>query len=327
MLSQTARSLIEDMIAANSIKDDQLLQLRREFGADMEISAEEADILFQLDAVEKKPEDWADYFVLVMTTYLVHQGRPEGHINDAMASWLITRIDHDGVVSTETELRLLLNVLKVAEKPGERLESYALKQVKEAVMTGNGYIGRDKLTPGTIGKAEIDLLRAIFYSMGSDGGMGISKLEAQEIFALNEATAGKDNHPEWQRLFVQAIANHLMMIAAPAAPSTQELLKQEKWLEDTEISVTGFWSNLSPTSIVDAFKETFGLKSNAPQSFILDKAAMEEAEEITYSEASWLVQALQKDGGIDPNERALLDFIRAECPAIDAQLKPLLDAA
>ena len=46
MLSQTARSLIEDMIAANSIKDDQLLQLRREFGADMEISAEEADILF-----------------------------------------------------------------------------------------------------------------------------------------------------------------------------------------------------------------------------------------------------------------------------------------
>ena len=54
---------------------------------------------------------------------------------------------------------------------------------------------------------------------------------------------------------------------------------------------------------------------------------MEDAEEITYSEASWLVQALQKDGEIDPNERALLDFIRAECPAIDAQLKPLLDAA
>ncbi len=327
MPSQTAKDLIEKMISSDAMRDDDLLLLRREFGADMEISTEEADILFRLDALASKPDAWADYFVLVMTTYLVHQGRPEGHINDAMASWLITRIDHDGVVETETELRLLLNVLKVAERPGDRLESYAIKQVKDAVMTGKGYVGRDKLTPGVIGKAEIDLLRAVFYSVGSAGGMGISKLEAQEIFALNEITSGKENHPEWQRFFVGAIANHLMMIAAPAAPSTQEVLRQEKWLEDNDVSLKRFWSNLSVSRFESAIREVFGLKSDAPQSFILDDAAMDSAEEITYSEASWLVQAIQRDGQIDPNERALLDFIRAECPAIDEQLKPLLDVA
>ena len=187
---------------------------------------------------------------------------------------------------------------------------------------------RDRLTPGVIGKAEIELLRTVFYSVGSDGGMGISKLEAEEIFTLNEITSGKDNDPEWQRFFVGAIANHLMMIAVAETPTTQDLLAREKWLE-SETSLGGFWSGLSARSVINAFAETLGFKSNEsqPSSFIMDVEATNQAEKITSSEAGWLIKALQRDGQIDANERALLDFIRAECPAIDAQLKPLLDAA
>jgi len=70
MPSQTAKDLIEKMISSDAMRDDDLLLLRREFGADMEISTEEADILFRLDALASKPDAWADYFVLVMTTYL-----------------------------------------------------------------------------------------------------------------------------------------------------------------------------------------------------------------------------------------------------------------
>ena len=81
--------LIDKITAANAMTDDQLLDLRRAFGADMAIDGREADALFELDKIAKKPEGWADYFVLILTTYLVHQGRPEGYINDAMAAWLI----------------------------------------------------------------------------------------------------------------------------------------------------------------------------------------------------------------------------------------------
>ncbi len=327
MPSDNAAKLIKDMLSANAMTPEQLLELRREFGADMKISMSEADALFQLDALDTKPADWADYFTLVLTTHLVHQGQPEGHINEAMASWLIARIDHDGVVETETELRLLLNVLKVAEAPGERLEAYALKQVKEAVMTGRGYVGHSKLTPGVIGKAEIELLRRVFYSAGSAGGMGITKLEAEEIFALNEATSGKDNDPEWQRFFVGAIANHLMMVAAPATPSKEELLRREDWL-NSEKSLKGSWASLGFKDVLNAFAEVFGRKSSdAPRSFVMDDAAHKDAVQITEAEASWLVNAIRKDGQIDANERALLDFIREECPEIDAGLRPLLDAA
>ena len=189
--------LIDDMKAANAMTAEQLLQLRRAFGADMSIDAREADALFVLDTLESKPEGWADYFVLVMTSYLVHETVPHGYINDAIAAWLIARIDHDGVVETETELRLLMNVLKIAEQPGERLEAYAINQVKEAVLSGRGRVGQNTLTPGVIGKAEVELLRRVFYSVGGDGGMGITEMEARQIFELNEATSGKENDPEW----------------------------------------------------------------------------------------------------------------------------------
>lgn len=304
---------------------EQLLTLRREFGSDLEISATDADKLFALNAVETKPEEWEDYFVRLMTTYLVHQGRPEGHINDAMASWLITRIDHDGVVETETELRLLMNVLKVAEVPGERLESYALKQIKEAVMNGRGAVGQEILEPGVIGKAEVELLRRIFYSVGSAGGMGITRMEAEEILALNEAASGKDNDPEWQRFFVGAIANHLMMVAAPAPLTAEEIKRREAWL-NADVDLNGFWAPLTPAAIFGAFADLFGRRQgDLPKSSILNLESHKEAVRISDTEAQWLVNAIQKDGMIDANERALLDFIRKECPEIDEGLRPLLD--
>lgn len=320
--------LMTDMKAANAMTDAQLLELRRAFGADMSIDGREADAIFELDKLAVKPEGWADYFTLILTTYLVHQGQPQGYINDAMAAWLIARIDHDGVVETETELRLLMNVLKVAEKPGDRLEAYALKQVQEAVLNGRGKVGQDMLTPGIIGKAEVELLRRVLYSVGGDGGMGISRMEAEYIFALNDKTSGLDNHPDWQRLFVGAIANHLMMIAAPAKLDLSEVQRREAWLEGNSGVVSGF-SKLKVTDILGAFKDVLGLRKADPTGgfSVLNVENMRQSEKITSDEASWLVNAFKTDGVIDANERALLDFIREECPAIDESLKPLLDAA
>lgn len=327
-----ATQLIADMKAANAITEAQLLELRRAFGADMTIDGREADVLFELDKLSTKPEDWADYFTLILTTYLVHQGQPQGYINDGMAAWLIARIDHDGVVETETELRLLMNVLKVAEQPGDRLEAYALKQVIEAVTYGRGRIGHDMLTPGIIGKAEVELLRRVFYSVGGDGGMGITRMEAEHIFALNDATSGRDHHPDWKTFFVGAIANFLMMIAAPDKIDVYEMKRREAWLTNghgNRNSGESRFAGLNARAILDAFKEAFGFKAqDLTGGFeILDEASVQQSEKITATEANWLVKALYNDGVIDANEQALLDFIRQECPAIDDSLRPILDAA
>ncbi len=327
-----ATQLIADMKSTNAMTESQLLELRRAFGSDLEINGREADILFELDKLASKPQGWADYFTLLLTTYLVHQGQPEGHINEAMAAWLITRIDHDGVVETESELRLLLNVLRVAAKPGDRLEAYAIKQVKEAVISGRGRVAKDTLTPGVIGKAEVELLRQVFYSLGGHGGVGVTRKEAEHIFALNEATSGRENDPEWQTFFVGAIANHLMTIAAPEKMESATLKRREDWLTNGHGSRTpgeGRFEGLNPRAVFQALKEVFGLKAKETNSgySLLDVEAVNQAEKITAGEANWLVRALYADGEVDANERALLNFIRFECPAIDEALKPLLNAA
>ena len=344
-----ATQLIADMKAANAMTDAQLLELRRAFGADMAIDGREADVIFELDKLATKPDGWADYFTLILTTYLVHQGKPIGYINDAIAAWLIARIDHDGVVETETELRLLMNILKVAEVPGERLESYALNQVKEAVISGRGRVGQDSLTPGIIGKAEIEVLRRIFYGVGGDGGVGISRMEAQRIFELNELTKGRDNDPEWQRFFVGAIANHLMMIAAPGKVDRTEVLRREAWLENTDIKTGGIWANFKFDDFVTNLREIFSSKARFNAAIdplsefsqsdptetetilddftILNKAEVKSSERVTFIESQWLIKALQADGEFDDNERALIKFIREECPDIDESLRPLIDAA
>ncbi len=331
MPNETATRLIAEMKAVNAMTDAQLLELRRAFGADLAIDGREADAIFELDKLASKPKDWADYFTLILTTYLVHQGQPQGYINDAMAAWLIARIDHDGVVETETELRLLMNVLKVAEKPGDRLEAYALKQVLEAVTHGRGRVGHDMLKPGIIGHAEVELLRRIFYSVGGDGGMGITRMEAEHIFALNDATSGREHAPQWRTFFVGAIANHLMMIAAPEKIELDEMKRREDWLTNGHgrNPGEGWFAGVTPRAVFNAFKEVFGMKPQDPTGgfSILNQAGMQHSEKITADEASWLVRALQNDGEIDANERALLEFIRLECPAIDESLRPLLDAA
>ena len=324
--------LIAEMKAADAMTDAQLLELRRAFGKDMEIDGQEADIIFELDKLASKPEGWADYFTLILTTYLVHQGKPEGYINDAMAAWLITRIDHDGVVETETELRLLMNVLKVAEQPGDRLEAYAINQVKEAVVSGRGRVGQDTLTPGVIGRAEVELLRRVFYSVGGDGGMAITRMEAEQIFALNDATSGRDNDPEWKKFFVGAIANHLMMIAAPEKVDLTGMKRREDWLTNGHGRTApgeNKYAGFSARAVLEAFKETFGLKAKDPTGgfSILNEVNLKQSEKITSDEASWLIRTLQADGEIDANERAVLDFIRQECPDINESLRPLLDAA
>ena len=323
-----ATKLIAEMKAANTMTDAQLLELRRAFGADMDINGQEADVLFELDALATKPEGWADYYTLVLTTYLVHQGQPAGYINDAMAAWLIARIDHDGVVETETELRLLMNVLKVAQKPGDRLEAYALRQVLEAVTTGRGIVGHNQLTAGVIGQAELQLLRQVFYGVGSAGGMGISKMEAQHIFALNEATKGRDNHPDWQRFFVGAISNHLMMISAPVPLPLKEIQRREAWLESNE-GMAGF-RGVTLSGFVKAFKSVFVRDAEEDPTgglTILNAKRFRHAERITENEAHWLITALRADGEFDANERALLEFIRRECPDINQSLTPFLNAA
>ena len=72
---------ISEIKARGSIKDADVLKLRRNYYDDGHITAEEADIIFALnDACPVQDPAWADCFVETITDYIVDQAKPEGYL-------------------------------------------------------------------------------------------------------------------------------------------------------------------------------------------------------------------------------------------------------
>ena len=318
------KELIAEITALGELTDAGLLTLRRATSQDFEISPTEADALFVINDTMNTPDGWREYFINAISHFLISETVPIGYVTDAKASWLIARIAQDGEVCTETEIGILMSVLKTAHNVTERLEKFALELVKAAVISGNGYWGQNRaLQPGVIGEAEVDLLKTVLYAVSSDTGASISQMEAETLFELNEQCDSNQNHPAWQRLFVGAIANHLMALSAWEEPTANEILRREAWLEDK--SPLGMLDLGNIAKSFSAWRDQ--RQSNKVTATHMNRKAVANAERIIATEASWLIDRLNRDGDIDVNERALLDFLAEECPDVHASLKPLIRAA
>lgn len=66
-------------------------------------------------------------------------------------------------------------------------------------------LAEEILEDGVIDAKEAAILRERIFADGK-----IDREEADLLFRLNDAVSGKDNHPAWQQLFVQAITAHVL---------------------------------------------------------------------------------------------------------------------
>jgi hypothetical protein len=325
----SAVSILE-IKARGSIKDADVVKLRRSYYDDGCISEEEADTIFGLnDACPVQDPAWADCFVETITDYIVNQAPPEGYITAANAQWLIERISRDGRVETKTELELLINVLDKARWAPQSLTRFALDQVKQSIINGDGPLRAGKtLAPGVVTEQDVDLLRRIIYSVASDGNVAVSHAEAEVLFAIDRSTAEGDNHPSWRDLFVKAIANCLMAASGHATPPREVALARDAWLERRgELSIDNLASGM-----VSGFKGLFGAyreqsaEARAIQRLTQQKIEIVTNETIMPLEASWLVEQIGREGKLTPNEKALLVFIKLERPGMDPGMDPALNA-
>ena len=328
-MRQDLNSLLQTLEAAKTVTPADVLALRREVFGDNHVSIAEADTIFRLNSTDvNRCAEWADFFMEAITDFVVRQTLPYGYVDESNASWLIARISHDNRVETMTELRTLINILKISRNSTDRLMKFALEQIKVAVVHGSGVIGRGRaLVPGVIGEAEVSLLRAVLFACGGEDNFAISRTEAEVIFDINDACRGADNHESWKLLFRQTIANHLMFIATHSAPSRDEALRREKFLTSRGDFASGF-GKLSVPSIAGALKSVFGAdKAQAQEAQWAQEAKISQAEMITEQEAAWLSARIGRDGQFDENERELMSWLAAECPQVHASLLPLIQAA
>jgi hypothetical protein len=313
---------IEDIVARGSITDPDVARFRRIFFEDGIVSSDEADLLFQINgACRSTGSGWNAFLIEAVTDYLVFQAHPQGYVTLDNAHWLFDRFSRFNLNGSKLALDLAVNVLEKARWAPVSLTTFALDQVKQAVITGTGPLrGPGSAPAGTITVGEVDLLRRILYAFGGDSHVAVTRAEADVLFDIDEAVENNTPNPAWTDLFVKAVANVIMATSGYAVPSREEALRQEASLADADqkTSVMAFLltmvrSNLS--AVRDAYHDQT-IEERALARLEHQRIEIITNETITEAEASWLAGRLIRDGRLSPSETALVAYLRQETPRL-----------
>lgn len=306
-MSMHFRELAEQAMADGAVSAEEVLSLRREGWSNGAIDADEADAIFVLnDHLKSSGPEWSDFFVEAISEYIVHSVAPRGYVSEDQGEWLIERIDSNGRLDSMTELELLAKVLEKATGVPEHLRSYALNQIEQAVLTGEGPT-RDggMLEKGNVTDGEASLLRRMIFAAGGDRPAAVSQREAEMLFRLKDATLGADNAPEWKRLFVQGIGNYLQGFGGKEPLSSERAAELEGFMNNTAGGIGSFLSRMSHSNVKSGFANTFGHK---PDVVDMDADAAT-AHAVTETEQAWLQGRIDANGQVDEYDQALLDFL------------------
>lgn len=308
------RELASKVAADGAITPDEVLALRREGWGDGKITPDEAETLFAInDHVTGMNTEWSDFFVEALGEFIINAVEPRGYVSEAQADWLIGRIDHDGRLDSLTELELLVRLAERALSVPQRLRDYALAQIEQAVLTGEGPTrSGGSLEKGNVTRAEADLLRRLLFSSGSDRPGGISRDEAELLYRLKDATLGADNAPEWKRLFVQGVGNYLAGFTSYQPVTRERAAELEGFMNDSRSSLGGFARRMGKSFLRDNFfdvvSDALGKRPDGPN---LD-ARVESAREVDLTEQTWLEGRIDGNGEVDEYDAALLAFLAEE---------------
>ncbi len=310
----SVKQLMENALTIRMLDENRFLELRRQVFDDGDISIDEADLIFAIDSqIDNLPEGWNEFFVGSLTDFLIRQTMPVGYVDTVHVSWLMERIEFDERLSHKTELELLLNILRLAKEVPETLELYTLNLIKEKI------VARAIESDFQITGEDVKEIKRVLYACGGHGGYAVSETEARFLFDLDEISQSADNDPEWQKLFVGAIANHLMTMGAPVPASYGEARRSDEYLMSNETISWNLMRSFRSWSDQRDAGDTGSISSQ-----FLDGERIAQAEVIDATEAHWLIKQINRDGTISVNEQALLAFIQMECPQIHDSLQPLL---
>lgn len=293
------------------ITAEEIVELRRQGWADGRMEPEEAEALFTAnDACAAPTSEWCDFFVEALSTFIVNTVEPKGYVDDEMSDELIARIDRDGRVGTMAELELLVRVSETALNVPDKFKAYALKQIEEAVLHGDGPTRHGELTPKGINAAECGLLRRLIFAPASDRPASVSRREAEMLFRIKDATLYDVNAPEWEKLFVQGVANYLLGFGGHEPLSHDRAAELESFMSQECAGIGGFLGRMftSKPDFDGAFGSLLDIGPHAPDI----AAEAEAASELTDEESTWLADLLEADEELDPMEKALIAFIAEE---------------
>jgi hypothetical protein len=312
-------AFMERLMNSGCVTCENVLELRGNAFADGVMTRGEAQMLLDIDrAAKDKCADWAPFLYEAISDYIVHQERPAGYISQDNAVWLEKTLADD---SAETTIGLLVHVLENAKSAPESLAAMGLRAVTKSVLANDG----DK---PNISSDDVNKMRRVLYAFGGEGNQGLTRPEVEALFDLNDKTVEALNDPSWNDLFTKAIANFILCASGYRAPTREDALRQEKWVEDTRIDIGRFFERMTSggsKAIIDAYKNDRMLDDAFAEQNAESDAAEARAVLVEEGEAKWVAERIGRDGVLHENERSLLQFLKKESTGIHPILQPLLD--
>jgi hypothetical protein len=312
-MDEELTELLARLMQAGTVTNGDVMMLRDAVWTDESIPEPVVDALFTLnDTLTSHSTVWTDFFIEAIEYYLVDQCVPQGFVDDTCADWLQARVDKNGRVASLTELELLVSIIERAESTPEDLRQYAITQIENVIVTGEGPTRTDEvLRPNTVDAHEVELLRRLIFAGGGEGAIIVDTQEADLLFRIKDATLQGDNASSWLRLFVQGVGNHLMAHSDYRPLSLQEAEAFQAFMDDKVPSLARFFKRMLPAdkigygTIAEAFKTLFPKSEDR----FAKRLALDNSHLITAEEAGWLKTHIASDGETDAYEKALLTFI------------------
>ena len=300
------KSLMAKVADLGRVSEAEARRIVKEVYDDGVVSRAEADALFELnEKLSGSDQLWDDRFREAIKDYLLTVEAPVGWVSDEECKWLIERISRDGRVGLETELDLLLDVLRYAEGAPQELGLFALQAICDYAKS-----------VGQVDGLIVERIRRALYAPAGDGASWVTRAEAVCLFELNDAIGRSRNDTSWNDLFARAIGNHLMASAHPSPISEQDALSREKWLQARSGGLAGFFGtavkSMSDGSWFD--KIAYDPQKAKRAKLATQEAARQAAKAVDTEEEDWLVNRLGWDKDVNAAERALIDFLKKEAP-------------
>lgn len=282
------------------------------------VSRDEAEALFRLnDQLADRDPVWVERFIEAIRDFLLTRETPHGWVTETEADWLIGVIGRDDHVETESEIDLMLDVLRHAEGAPDALSRYCLEAVSRRIIEN-----------GVADEAMSERMRRILSAPGGEAGLWVSRHEATVLFQTNDAIATAPNAKSWNNVFAKAILNHLLSAAHPEPQTEAEALSREAWLKDNKASVGGFFSGMANAFTSGSWfdKISHDAEAAARARYVAKEAAMKAGKQITEDEEKWFLRRLGWDKSVSPAERTLIDLLKSEAPGFALGLKEATQA-
>jgi hypothetical protein len=232
-LLELINEICEDCI----VDAGEVVKLSAILDADGVIDREESDALFMINdktTGNDNCDEWKAYFVKSITAHVLADDTSPGKIDANENTYLQEKIGADGVCDS-LELALCVAIITEAEECVVEFIDFTLEKLKAQV-----------LEDGIIDKGEVELISAVIYGSGGSSGANVDKKEAEYLFALNDATSGKENSDEWQPLFVEALSKYYLEdetspgeIDQDEAGHLKDMMGMDGNLDGNEIALLG----------------------------------------------------------------------------------------